>query len=142
MTARIQHRLGVTASRERIWEVLSDLANWGEWNPLYPKAEGTISFGGRLVLTEHQQGHAPQPIVFKVSDWAPGEHLIMNAPAGFMTSRIQYVEIDGLQREGCILACGVIFKGWSEAKLKKANQGLRAGFEAMCEGLKAKAEAI
>jgi hypothetical protein len=141
MSARIQHRLGVTATRERIWEVLADLDSWGQWNPLYPKAVGTIAFGGQLELTEQLEGREPQVLDFKVTDWAPGEHLILRRPAGFMTTRLQYVEIETLADASCILAAGAIFTGLGEAGQRKKNPGLRAGFEAMCEGLKARAEA-
>jgi hypothetical protein len=142
MSVRIQYRLGVSAVREQIWDVLSDLDHWGDWNPLYPKAEGTIAFGGAMSVWEHQAGHSPQRLDFKVTDWAPGEHLYLRAPAGFMTTRLQFVEIEGLADQGCIVACGVIFNGWSEVGQGKKNRALKAGFEAMGEGLKARVESL
>lgn len=140
MSERIQHRLGVSATREQIWEVIADLPGWAAWNPLYPKAEGSIAFGAALRLTEQATGQPARVLDFKVTDWAPGEHLYLRSPAGFMTTRLQYVEIEGLADTGCVVAAGVIFNGLLEAARAKKNRFLRQGFVTMLEGLKVRVE--
>ncbi|GFO57515.1 cyclase [Geomonas sp. Red276] len=39
------------APPERIWELLSDLNLYAEWNPLFVRAEGALQQGGELGLT-------------------------------------------------------------------------------------------
>jgi len=46
VTAEIQ----IDASPERVWAVLTDLARYAQWNPLFREASGQIVVGGRLTL--------------------------------------------------------------------------------------------
>ena len=43
----------ITAPAERIWELLCDLKLYQHWNPLFPRAAGTIEQGKELELTVH-----------------------------------------------------------------------------------------
>src|SRR5258708_15990683 len=56
---RIEHRIGIQAPAEVIWEVISDLKSWEQWNKLYPKASGQIRIGGTLALTPLLPRHPP-----------------------------------------------------------------------------------
>ena len=40
MKVTIEHRIGIQAPPEAIWAVVSDIARWRDWNPLYPRADG------------------------------------------------------------------------------------------------------
>ena len=52
MSFKTEHRMGVPAPSTVIWEVLSDLDRWPEWNPLYPKIAGTLRIGQKLEAAE------------------------------------------------------------------------------------------
>src|SRR5258706_14470211 len=58
---RIEHRIGIQAPAEVIWEVISDLPSWESWNKLYPKASGQIRIGGTLELRTARPGQQPAP---------------------------------------------------------------------------------
>ena len=45
MSIRIEHRIGVAASPEKVWEVIADLDRWSEWNALHPEIRGQIAIG-------------------------------------------------------------------------------------------------
>ena len=47
---KIEHRIGVQAPPDVIWESLADLSTWADWNPLYPNAAGQIRIGETLDL--------------------------------------------------------------------------------------------
>ena len=47
----VEHRIGIQASAETIWDLIYDLAGWSAWNPLYPEASGDIRIGSTLTLT-------------------------------------------------------------------------------------------
>ena len=50
MPVKLEHRLGIRAPAEAIWDVIADVERWAEWNPLYPKAAGVIRIGAPLEL--------------------------------------------------------------------------------------------
>ena len=50
MRFKVEHRVGVPASSKAIWDVLSDLPRWKEWNTVYPEIHGLLRI---------QQGDAP-----------------------------------------------------------------------------------
>ena len=54
----IEHRVGIQAPAEVVWEVLSDLKSWEIWNPLYTKASGVIRIGSVLEVTLSLPGQA------------------------------------------------------------------------------------
>ena len=58
MKFKIEHRLGLPVPPEAIWGVISDINSWGEWNPLYTRAEGTLRIGAQL--SNHAQRQAVQ----------------------------------------------------------------------------------
>src|SRR5262245_6601842 len=47
---RVEHRIGIQAPAEVIWELISDVGGWSSWNPLYAKASGSLHIGEILDL--------------------------------------------------------------------------------------------
>jgi hypothetical protein len=47
MAIKIEHRIGIAAPAEVIWEILADVPGWEAWNPLYTKASGVIRIGDK-----------------------------------------------------------------------------------------------
>jgi hypothetical protein len=138
---RIEHRVGVQASGDRIWEIISYLEAWHGWNPVYPEASGKISYGGVLTLKEALPNLPPRLITGKVLAWTPRELLHLQVSEGFMTHRVQYFEIDNLTETSCIFACGAIFKGFSaKAAAARVGRAFQLGMGVMAEALKARAE--
>ena len=60
MKVTIEHRIGIQAPPEAIWSVVSDIARWKEWNPLYPRADGVVRIGAQLDLDLVLPGRKPQ----------------------------------------------------------------------------------
>lgn len=144
MSFRVEHRLGVSAPAEIIWEVLFDLARWEEWNPLYTRAEGEIGFGRTITLTIVIPGEQPETIRPVVTNWTPEEliHWQMSISGGLLRT-VRYLEIDKLSDEGCIFSNGEAFRGigsWFFPKSMK--RGLRQAFADLGEAVKARSEAL
>ena len=136
---RIEHRLGIPAPAPVIWKVLSDLEHWGDWCPIYPRAQGTIAFGERLTITEQLPGQASQELAATVADWEPDAQIIWRVTQtfGFLT-RIRYFELDPLSDEGCIFSNGEDWYGRPARYVSPARRrAMRTGYEAMGEALKA-----
>jgi hypothetical protein len=50
MAKRLSAQVDIHATPERVWEVLTDLAAYPEWNPFIVRADGVVEPGRRLIL--------------------------------------------------------------------------------------------
>ena len=138
---RIEHRLGIQAPAHVIWQVLSDLEGWGQWNPIYSKVEGKLTIGGQLVVNEQIPGLEPAQITPTVVDWVPDAQILwrMSQSWGFL-KRLRYFEIDKLSDEGCIFANGEDWYGRPARYVPPAKRrAMRQAFAALGEALSARA---
>jgi hypothetical protein len=143
MRLKLEHRLGVRAPAETLWVILSDIEAWPTWNPLYPKASGTLRMGAALDLEVALPGQPPRALRPVIVDWVPNEqiHWRLSMLAGLVKST-RYLEIEELAPGSCIFSNGEIFDGLLGPSVAKRLAGpIRAGFRAMGEALKARAEA-
>lgn len=140
---RIEHRLGVAAPAEVVWEVISDLDRWDEWNPSYSKASGRLSIGAALSLDATWPGVKPHRHEGTIIDWVPDTQLLWREKAGFMATSLRYIEIDKLSDHGCVLASGEILDGWGVRYLSRQRKASAyRAYEAMDEALKDRAEKL
>ena len=51
MTAELTTFVDIDATPERVWQVLTDLPAYAEWNPFVTRAEGALVVGGRLSVS-------------------------------------------------------------------------------------------
>ena len=141
MAYRVEHRIGVAAPPDVIWEVLADLPGWAAWNPLYGRAEGRLLIDSRLELEQRLEGAPPRTIRGQVVDWVPNGQIHWRE-TGLLRSAVRYLEIEKLTEEGCIFSNGVLVDGaLSRYDGRRGKARLRAGFAAMGEAMKAQAEA-
>ena len=140
---RIEHRIGVQAPAETIWEVLADIERWAHWNPLYPKAEGRLRIGAPLTLEVALPDRKPQTIRPVIIDWIPNEQIHWRLSAmGGLVRTTRYLEIEKLTETGCIFSNGEIFTGLLGPRVAKSlRPSLRKGFTALGEAVRDLAEA-
>ena len=143
MSYRIEHRIGIAAPAEVIWDILAHVPGWETWNPLYTSASGVIRIGEALNLTLALPGQKPEVIAPRVLDWVPYEQLHWYSSAGNgLLKALRYIEIEKLGDESCIFSNGEVFSGLLGPFAAKRMRGaLRAGFASMGEAMKAQAEA-
>jgi hypothetical protein len=139
---KLENRLGVQAPAEVIWPIMSDLATWQEWNPLYPKAAGIIRIGEILTLDLALPGQPVQTIQPRVLDWAPLDHIHwqLKLLRGLVTS-VRYLEIEIMGDASCIVSNGELFTGPLSFLVRSQRRAIRQGFDAMGEAIKTRAEA-
>jgi len=130
MSFKTEHRMGVPAPSTVIWEVLSDLDRWPEWNPLYPKIAGTLRIGQKLEVLEAFSDAPPKLIRPTVVDWVPNAQILWTlSEAGGFVRRVRYIEIDQYDDEDT--ACILSYDGLVGSRVgKRIRRRLRAGFEA------------
>jgi hypothetical protein len=135
MQFKVEHRIGVPAPSTVIWDVLSDLGRWHEWNPVYPEVSGLLRIAQKLTIKETFPGVEPRVITPMIIDWVPNEQILWTTKeAGGLVKRIRYIEIEHLTDEdkNCYLSNGEVFDGWLGPRQgKKHKFKLRAGFEAL-----------
>ena len=142
MDTRIEKRVGVQATSDRIWELISGLPSWDRWNPHETDVSGTIAFGGVLNMTEHLPGTADRRVQARIGEWQPRAQLVWAEKRGFLFNTVRYFEIEELEKGSCIVASGLIFSGLrGEMFHDKHRNALRRVHEAIAEGLRRAAEA-
>ena len=110
MAFRIEHRIGVAAPADTIWELLADVERWPEWNPLYTQASGKLGIGAALKLREAVPGRPPREFAPVVVDWEPRSQILWREN-GVLARTMRYIEIEALTETGCIFANGAFFHG-------------------------------
>jgi len=140
---RIEHRIGVQAPAEVIWDIVYDIDSWRDWNPLHPEARGTIRIGQALEIAVALPGMKPQQARATVLEWVPNEQLHFETVGlGGLVHSTRYVEIEELAPGSCIVANGEIMGGFVGQRLARSLGGkVFKGLRAMNEALKARAEA-
>ncbi|HZZ31202.1 MAG TPA: SRPBCC domain-containing protein [Phenylobacterium sp.] len=141
---RIEHRVGVQAPAEVIWEVLSDLKSWGEWCKLYPKAAGEIHIGSTLDLTLALPGRPQEEIHPTVLEWVPNEQLHWRLTMlGGLVKTTRYFEIETLAEASCIVSNGELIAGLMGPSVgKRMGRTIYRAFVEMNDELKARAELL
>ncbi len=141
MAFRIEHRIGVQAPAEVVWEVLFDLPSWGAWNPTHPEVRGKIALEAKLEVTEALPGRPPTRLNAVVQDWEPNNQILWRVARGPLASSVRYLEIEALSATGCIFANGELFSGaLCEVQAKQRRRPTFQGFKALGEALKDRAE--
>jgi hypothetical protein len=141
---KVEHRIGIKASADTIWEILSDIEGWESWNPLYPKGAGVLKIGAQLDLILALPGKPSRPIKPTVIDWVPREQIHWKDTAfGGLVNTVRYMEIEALNEEGCVFSNGEIYVGMLAPHLVSRNKRLlRQAFTALGEALRDRAEAV
>lgn len=144
MQRAVEHRIGVQAPAEVIWEVVSDFEAWHHWNPLYRKAEGQMKNGTILMLEQHLVGEPPRVIQPVVQDWVPFEQLHWRSSrvGGFVTA-IRYLEIESMGPANATFSNGELFMGMLLRFIsQQERRKLKSAFTAMGEAVRDRAETI
>ena len=144
MKRAVEHRIGVQAPAEIVWEVVSEFETWHQWNPLYRRAEGQMKIGTALVLEQHLPGEPPRVVQPVVQDWVPYEQLHWRSSrmGGFVTA-IRYLEIENMGPENATFSNGELFMGLLLRLISRdERRRLKAAFTEMGEAVRDRAEAI
>jgi hypothetical protein len=134
----------VDAPAERVWQVVSDLADYERWNPFIVSAAGTLRTGERLDVTIRAPGVRAVRFRPRILDYEPGRlvrwkgrllmpglfdgrHSLIVDPLGDARSRFtSHEDVSGIL---------LPFLG----KVMAASQ---QGFELMCRAVKERAEEL
>ncbi len=144
MAIKIEHRVGVAAPVDDVYDLIADIKAWPQWSPIHRKAEGDLRFGAPVHLEEYYEGLGTWEIHGVVNDWAPLSHIHIAVPKPFYAGQlVRYFEMEALSAQGATFTIGALFQGFlSEREGRRYRAFLRKGFEAFAEAARTKAEAV
>ena len=134
----------IDAPAERVWEVVSDLTAYAEWNPFVVKASGDLRPGARLEITIAAPGMKPVSFRPRVLDLEPG-HLVRwkgeyKVP-GLFDGRHALI-VDSLGAESSRFTTHEEVSGVLLPFLGKVMRSSQQGFEDMAATLKRRVEGL
>ncbi|MDR9380773.1 MAG: SRPBCC domain-containing protein [Natronomonas sp.] len=138
----VEHEIHIAASPETVWNILTDLESYADWNPFIPNAEGTIERDARLRVRVEPPGNRSMTLKPRVKIVEPNGRLVwlgrLFVPNLFDGRHEFIIEpaVDGvrfLQRE---TFAGVL------VPIALDVESVERGFEEMNEALKRQAETV
>jgi hypothetical protein len=145
MQRAVEHRTGVQAPAEVVWEVIADFTTWKDWNPVHPRIEGEMRIGTSLVVDLVPVADGPVTTLAPiVQDWVPFEQLHWRTSrlGGFVTA-IRYLEIENMGPSNATFSNGELFMGPLVRLVgREERRRLRTAFTLMGEAVKTRAETI
>lgn len=144
MRHALHTQITIDAPPHVVWDVLTDLDSYADWNPFMVRSEGRIEVGQRLVNRMQPPGGRAMTFKPTVTEVRPGkafEWLGRTGIPGLFDGRHRF-ELEATESGGTTLVHGEEFTGILVPLLRSGlDTSTKAGFEAMNEALKARAEA-
>ena len=84
----IDHDIEIKAPAEVVWQVLTDLPQYSEWNPFCLECESTLKPGDPIKMTVNLTGR-PQKVVEVMREYLPGQRFAYSmkpVPGGALSS--------------------------------------------------------
>jgi uncharacterized protein YndB with AHSA1/START domain len=143
MAYKVEHRVGIAAPVETVYEILKDIEAWPQWSPIHRATQGKLGYDAPIRLEEHYEGLGGWEVSGTVADYAPLSHIHIAVPKPFYAGSLtRFFELDKLTDTACTFSVGAYFSGFlSEREGRRYGPKIKTGFTAMAEALKAKAEA-
>lgn len=142
MNKQIKTAIVINASRERVWNILTDFERYPEWNPFIVSIKGQLAVGNRLENTLASKG---KPFRFKprVVAVEPNQYFAWLGSLfvkGLFDGH-HFFQLESLGSNQVNLVHGEHFSGiLSGSILKKIGEETRNNFIAMNQALKQRAE--
>jgi hypothetical protein len=135
----------IQASDTRVWELLTDFANFPNWNPFIRQAKGEVKVGAQLVIHVQPSGASGmtfKPVVLKVEPnrelcWL-GRLVIPGLFDGEHTFTIEALEANRVRFTQREIFTGLLVPLFA----RRLNSDTQRGFEEMNQALKSRAEQI
>jgi hypothetical protein len=125
-----------------VWELVSDLEGWSQWNPLYRRVAGSLEIGETITMTVTIPGTKTIDLRPKVIAVIANELVhYQGTTFGGLVRGTRYIEIRETGAESCVLSNGEIMGGLLGLLLGRLGEDrIRMGLELMSEALKKVAE--
>lgn len=142
MPETVTAAIEIAAAPERVWAVLTDLASYPQWNPVFREASGQVTPGNRITIksTHLESG---QTMTFKVKVLIaepPAELRWRSSVAGLMTG-VRSFSLSPVA-DGTRLVQSETYQGLFARFPAKTIDRIQASFEAINQAIKEQAESL
>ncbi len=131
--------VSIDAPREEVWQILTDVSHWQEWEPNVVKIDGEVAVG-ELLTVHTRLSERAFPAKVTVLDGPKRMVWSWSLPFGMFKGERVFELTD--TREGCEVYCGEEFSGWLLPVFGKTVPDLSHSFLEFGAGLKLKAEGL
>lgn len=76
----VHHEISINASPERVWQVLTDMASYDEWNPTMKLVQGEVTEGNKVIYQFTQDAENASEIPANVKQIIP--NALLNQTGG------------------------------------------------------------
>lgn len=140
----IDKTLDIAAPADLVWEVITDFARYGEWNPFIRECRCDLKPGGAIEM-QVQLTSKPQFQREWIKAVTPGQGFVYNmkpVPLGALRSERSH-RIESLGPDRSRYHSHFELDGWlSPLVLSLFKGGMQRGFEGMSNGIRQRAEKL
>ena len=129
----------IEASRNAIWEILTDGAGWADWDSGVISVEGSIAPDEQIKITSEVNPKRAFPI--KVTEFKPNERMVLTGgmPLGLFKG-VRTYSLTPLDGGNTRFTMHEQYSGLLSPLMTRMIPDMQASFEQFANGLKAKAE--
>ncbi len=129
----------IAATPMRVWEIITDVANWPTWNTTIDKVEGSAALGKQITVYAKVSPGRAFPL--KVTEFTPPERMVWTGgmPVGLFTGQRTYTltpQPDG----GVMFDMTEEFRGLMSPMITRSIPDLKPSFDEFARCLKVAAE--
>ena len=129
----------INASAEKVWNILTDISGWPQWNTTIDKIEGSINLGGKV--TVHAKASPGRAFPLVVSEFVPNQSMVWTGgmPLGLFTGRRTYT-ISSAEGSSVKFSMSESFTGLMTPLITRSIPDLQPSFDEFAQCLKKHAE--
>jgi hypothetical protein len=129
----------IGASPQVVWDLLSDVGSWRDWDSGVDRVDGSVALGERLTI--HATMIRTRPFAVTVTELRPGEGMRWQAGLPFGLAVIERTyHLDAQDDGDTVLTVREDHTGPLAGVLGRRTPDLNPSFRQFCAGLKARAE--
>lgn len=139
---RFATRIEIRSRPEVVWQLLTDLASYPEWNSTVDKVEGTIALGARIAVYAKLAPGKAFPV--KVTVLEPPSRMVWTggAPLKVLFKGERTFSLTAKGSDVVEFSMEEVFDGWLAGPIGKTIPDLQPAFDEFAACLKARAESL
>jgi hypothetical protein len=138
MSFIINQPIEIDAPAEVVWEVITDLEKYGEWNPFIPECRSTLEVGDPIEMRVQIFAAFAQPQTEFITEHEPDKHLcygLPTQPLGSLRSRRCH-DVEAIDAGRTRYTSRFELSGWLNSVVRTLlGRRLEAGFTAMTDAV-------
>lgn len=140
----IDRELEIEAPAHVVWNVISDLPAYGQWNPFVPECRSTLKLGDPIEMQVNLRGARRRQV-----EWMTGieegrgfSYRMRPLPLGALSSARHHL-IEPLDDQRCRYQSHFELRGWLMPLVRRLMESeLDKGFSGMTQGIKRRSETL